>query len=160
MGAAGLAAGLGSDAGPLGHGAGGQASPELGAREAKTVAPSEHCVIIRLQIVSAGIRLAKAAQDSGKEIFIFPAGLFRTSRQSRRLGKVGCRVGIALGFVGIHPSLGNGICSLVIREGRAAPSHFLGTLLLSWRFALVRGLTVVSPGLVLTSFSESVARTF
>ena len=36
-------------------------------------------------------------------------------------------------------------------RGPAAPSHFLGTLLLSWRFAWVRGLAVVSPGLVLTS---------
>lgn len=69
-------------------------------------------------------------------------------------------MGIALGFVGILPSLGDGICSLVIGEGRAAPSHFLGTLLLYWRFALVGGLAFVSPGLVLTSFSEGVARTF
>lgn len=68
-------------------------------------------------------------------------------------------MGIALGFVGILPSLGDGICSLVIREGRAAPSYFLGTLLY-WRFALGRGLAFISPGLVLTSFSEGVARTF
>lgn len=109
--------------------------------------------------MSAGIRLAKAPQDSGKEIFIFPAGLFRASQPSESLGMVGCGVGIPLGFVGIVPSHGNGICSLVIREAREAPSHFLGTLL----FCLLapgRGLTVVSPGLVLTSFSEHVARTF
>lgn len=72
---------------------------------------------------------------------------------------MGCGVGIALGFVGILPSLGNGICSLVIREGRAALSHFLGTLL-SWRFAPGRGLAVASLCLVVTSFSEDVARTF
>ena len=36
-------------------------------------------------------------------------------------------------------------------RGPAAPSHFLGILLLSWRSAWVRGLAVVSPGQVLTS---------
>lgn len=137
------------------------ASRPQNSERARTVAlPKTVCVIIGLQIVSAGIQLAKAAQDSGKEIFIFPAGLFRASRLSGSLEKVGCGVRIALGFVGILPSLGDGICSLVIREGWAAPSHFLGTLLLSWLFALGRGLAFVSPGLVLTSFSESVARTF
>lgn len=43
-------------------------------RREQSLLPKTDCVIIRLQIVSAGIRLAKAAQDSGKEIFIFPAG--------------------------------------------------------------------------------------
>lgn len=140
-GAAGLAPGPGSDTGPLGHSAGGQASPELGASEARTVAPSKDCVIIRLQIVSAGIRLAKAPQDSGKEIFIFPAGPFRASRPSGNLGKVGCGVGIALGCAGILPGHGNGICSLVICEDWAAPSHFLGTLL-SWPFIPGRSVTI------------------
>lgn len=52
--------------------------------------------------------LQKAAQDSGKEIFIFPAGLFRASGPSGSLGKVGCGVGIALGLLGSFPTLGMG----------------------------------------------------
>lgn len=137
-----------------------QASPELGASEARTVAPSKACVIIGLQIVSAGIRLARAAQDSGKEIFIFPAGVFRASLPSGSLEKVGCGVRVVLGFAGILPSLGNGIRSLANHEARAKHSHFLGTPLLSWRFAPGRCLAVIFLGLVLTSFFEGVARTF
>lgn len=40
----GRAAGPGSDAGPSGHGSGGQAAPELGASEARTVALSQDCL--------------------------------------------------------------------------------------------------------------------
>lgn len=64
----------GSDTGPSGHGAGSQASPELGASGARTVAPSKDCVIIGLQIVSAGIRLAKQRRTLGKKSLFFPQG--------------------------------------------------------------------------------------
>lgn len=91
--------------------------PRTRSERGEKVAPSKDCVIIGLQIVSAGIRLAEAAQDSGKEIFISPAGLFRASRPSGGLGKVGAG-GNRSRVVGILPSFGNGIFSLVIREGR------------------------------------------
>lgn len=40
------------------------------ARRTQSLLPESHCVIIGLQIVSAGIGLAKAVQDHGIEIFI------------------------------------------------------------------------------------------
>lgn len=93
---------------PVGARRGWPVVPELEASEMRTGAPSKDCVIIGLQIVPAGIRLAKAAQDSGKEIFIFPAGLFRASWPSGSLEKVGCGVGIAVGLLGSFPALGMG----------------------------------------------------
>ena len=75
-GAAGLAAGLGSDAGRLGHSAGVQASPELGASEARTVASSK-----RLSVSLSGCRsclpesdLLKHRRTLGKKSLFFPQG--------------------------------------------------------------------------------------
>lgn len=82
----------GSDSGRPGRGVGSLRPPK-----SESLLPESHSVIIRLQIVSARIRLAKAVQGHGIEIFIPPhpsAGLFRASWTSGSLGKVGCGVSV------------------------------------------------------------------
>lgn len=93
--------------------------PQNSASAARTVAPSKGTLchfIIRLQIGSAGIRLAKAPQDSGKEIFIFSCRAFWSLRAVSEPWKSGES---PWGLLRSSPAAGMG----------SALPHFLGTLL-------------------------------
>lgn len=116
--------------------------PQNSASEARTAAPSKGCVISL-----SGCRSCLPDPTCKSTAGLWERNLYFSLQgfleSPGRLGVLEKR-GIALGFVGILPGRGNGICSLVIREGRAAPAHFLGALL-SRRFASGRSLTVVAP---------------